>query len=90
MALSDVTTEGVERAIAEFDRLDRDAFLDKHGFGKSRGYVLIRGERRYDSKAIVGVAHGYDRPDLGPLRSQDFTGGEVTIARLLESLGFEV
>ena len=59
MALSDVTADGVERAIAEFDRLDRDAFLAKHGFGKARGYALIRGERRYDSKAIVGVAHGY-------------------------------
>ena len=90
MALSDVTVDGVERALAEFDRLDRDAFLAKHGFGKARGYVLMRDGRRYDSKAIVGVAHGYDRPDLGPLRSQDFTGGEATVARLLESLGFEV
>ena len=90
MALSDVTAEGVKRAIAEFDRLDREAFLAKHGFGKARNFFLIRGEHRYDSKAIVGVAHGYNRPDLGPLRSQDFSGGETTVARLLESLGFEV
>ena len=90
MALSDVTAEGLERSIAEFDQLKRDAFLAKHGFRKARGYFLIRGERRYDSKAIVGVAHGYDRPDLGPLRSQNFTDGESTVARLLESLGFDV
>lgn len=90
MALSDVTSVGVERAIDEYDQLGKEAFLAQFGFGEARGYFLIRGERRYDSKAIVGVAHGYDRPDLGPLRSQDFTGGEVTIARLLESLGFEV
>lgn len=90
MSLSDVTAEGVERSIAEFDQLNRNAFLTKYGFGEARSYFLIRGERRYDSKAIVGVAHGYDRPDLGPLRSQDFTGGEATVARLLESLGFEV
>lgn len=90
MALSDVTADGVERALSEFDRLGRDAFLAEHVFGKARSYFLIRGERRYDSKAIVGVAHGYDRPDLGPLRWQDLTGGEVTVARLLESLGFEV
>ena len=90
MALSDVTAEGVERAIAEFDGLGRDAFLAKYGFGKARGYTLLYGEGRYDSKATVGVAHRYDRPDLGPLRSQDFTGGEATVARLLESLGFEV
>ena len=90
MALRDVTAAGVDRALAEFDRLGREAFLAKHGFGKARGYLLVRGDRRYDSKPIVGVAHGYDRPDLGPLRSQDFTGGEATVARLLESLGFEV
>ena len=88
MALSDVTADGVERAVAEFDRLDRDAFLAKHGFGKARGYLLIRRGRRYDSKAIVGVAHGYDCPNLGPLLSQGFTGGEATVVRLLESLGF--
>ena len=90
MALRDVTADGVERALTEFDRLGRDAFLAEHGFGKARDYFLIRGERRYDSKAIVGVAHGYDRPDLGPLPWQDFTGGEATVGRLLESLGFEV
>ncbi|MXX88668.1 MAG: hypothetical protein F4Y68_05380 [Boseongicola sp. SB0665_bin_10] len=90
MALRDVTAEGVERSIAEFDRLKRDAFLDKYGFGRARGYFLVRGERRYDSKAIIGVAHGYDRPDLGPLGPQDFSGGESTVARHLESLGFGV
>lgn len=90
MALSDVTADGVVSALAEFDRLSRDAFLAKHGFGKARSYFLIRGNRRYDSKAIVGVAHGYDRPDLGPLRPQEFTGGESTVARLLASLGFDV
>ena len=90
MALSDVTAEGVERALDEFDRLGRDAFLDQFGFGRARGYFLIRGGRHYDSKAVVGVAHGYDRPDLGPLLPQGFSGGEATVARLLESLGFDV
>ncbi len=90
MALSDVTTKGVERAIAEFDRLGRSSFLARYGFGQARGYFLIRGRRRYDSKAVVGAAHGYDRPDLGPLQPQDFSGGEATIAHRLESLGFEV
>ena len=90
MALSDVTAKGVERAMVEFDRLGREAFLDRFGFGQARGYFLIRGGRRYDSKAVVGAAHGYDRPDLGPLRPQDFTGGDATVARRLESLGFDV
>ena len=90
MALGDVTAEGVERAMVEFDQLGREAFLHQSGFGPARGYFLIRGGRRYDSKAIVGVAHGYDRPDLGPLRSQDFTGDDATVARRLEALGFVV
>ena len=90
MALGDVTAEGVERALVEFDRLGREDFLAQFGFGQTRGYFLIRDGRRYDSKAIVGVAHGYDRPDLGLLRSQDFSGGEATVARHLESIGFDV
>ena len=90
MALSDVTADGVERAVVEFDRLGRTAFLGQSSFGQAHGYFLVRGGRRYDSKAIVGVAHGYDRPDLGPLRPQDFTGGDATVARILESLGFDV
>lgn len=90
MALGDVTAAGVQRAMAEFDRLGRQTFLARYGFGQARGYFLIHEGRRYDSKAIAGVAHGYDRSDLGPLRSQDFTGGEATVAPHLESLGFEV
>ena len=90
MALGDVTAEGVERAMVEFDRLGRTAFLGQFGFGKAREYFLVHGAGRYDSKAVVGAAHGYDRPDLGPLRAQDFSGGDATVARLLESLGFTV
>lgn len=85
-----MTVDGVERAIAEFDRLGRDEFLAQFGFGRARGYFLIRQGRRYDSKALVGVAHGYDRPDLGALLPQDFSGGEATVARALEALGFRV
>ena len=90
MALSDVTAPGVERAMVEFVRLGREAFLARYGFGQARGYFVVREGRRYDSKAIVGAAHGFDLPDVGPLHPQDFTGGEATVARLLEALGFEV
>ena len=90
MAVRDVTREGVERAMTEFDRVGRDAFLADHGFRKARGYFLVRGRDRYDSKAIVGVAHAYDRPDLGPLSAQQFSGGDATVAPHLKSLGFDV
>jgi len=90
MAIGDVTVEGVERAIAEFDELGREAFLDRHGFGAARSYFLVRDGRRYDSKAILGVAHGYSGSGLKPLRPQKFSGGDATVARHLESLGFSI
>lgn len=77
--------------MAEYDRLGRTYFLEKHGFSKSRDYMLrdVRG-RLYDSKAIVGVAYGYAFPDRGPLRASQFSGGEATVESLLARLGFEV
>ncbi len=70
--------------------MGRDAFLKKYGFRKLRSCFIIQGERRYDAKAIVSAAHGYDRPDLGPLPTQDFSSGNAKVTRFLESLGFDV
>lgn len=80
----------VLQAIDEFDRLGRDRFLEKYGFGAARAYELVFNGRRYDSKAILGAAHGFARPDLGPMTAADFTGGRNTVMKILESLGFEV
>jgi hypothetical protein len=91
MALSDVTaSRAVEEAIDEFDRLGRDAFLDKYGFGQAREYFVKRNGKLYDSKAIAGAAHGFQFPELGPLRPTDFSGGDATVRVRLESLGFKV
>lgn len=90
MALSDVTKLAVYQALDEFDAIGRNAFLEKYGFSKARSYYVVRGSKRYDSKAIMGAAHGYARPDLGPLRPQNFSGGEASIKRPLERLDFEV
>lgn len=46
----------VQEAIAECDRIGREAFLHEHGFGPAQNYVLIYRGREYDSKAIAGVA----------------------------------
>jgi hypothetical protein len=86
--LSDPTA--VERAIAECDELGREEFLAKYGFGPARRYHLLVDGRHYDSKAIAGVAHGYQFPHLGPLRSSEFSGGEATVARVLRGLGYTV
>ena len=91
MGLSNITSrEPVLAAIEECDRIGREPFLQKYGFGGSRRYWLVRDGNRYDSKAIVGAAHGYARPDLGPMQAREFSGGAATIKRTLEQLGFRV
>ena len=78
----------VRQAAAEYDQLGQDEFLAGHGFGPARAYLLILDDKRYDSKAILGVAYGYatGRP-LGP---HDFSGGVHGAAGVLRALGFEI
>ncbi|HUO23048.1 MAG TPA: HNH endonuclease [Caulobacteraceae bacterium] len=90
MALSNLTLDSVKSAIAEFDRLGREAFLKAHRFGPSRTYFLELNGKLYDSKAIAGVAHGYIGPGFTHLKSSHFSGGEATVRRALEDLGFKV
>jgi 5-methylcytosine-specific restriction protein B len=85
-----LSAEAVFAAMDEFDRLGREAFLDKYGFGRAKTYVVLRDGDQYDSKAIFGVAYGIAHPDEGPLASGDFTGGEMSVVRTLERLGFRV
>lgn len=89
MALSDLTPEAVSAVLEEFDQLGRDAFLRRYGFKPARSYFLIRGGKSYDSKAVVGAAHG-KLPGLTALRPADFSGGDAVVGRLLSRLGFEV
>jgi putative restriction endonuclease len=77
-------------AIREFKRLGRKEFLKTYGFGPAKSYWLLYKGKHYDSKAIVGVARKYARPDLGPMKSNDFTGGEGMARRALTELGFKV
>jgi hypothetical protein len=91
VALADLTEADAERqAIDEFKDLGRDAFLEKYGFGPARDWMLVYDGEHYDSKAIVGAAHGFQYPSLGPLTPPDFTGGRNSTVAKLRSLGFEV
>ena len=91
VALSDITDPtAVLQAAREFDALGREAFLAQYGFGKAREYFLVLSGKRYDSKAIMGAAHGYQFPEKGPLRAADFSGGDATVKTKLEQLGFAV
>lgn len=89
MALRDVTREAVLAAIGEYDRLGQDGFLAEYGFDRARSYLLIHDGKAYDSKAIVGAAHGF-LPGERALAAGDFSGGEATVGRLLRRLGFTV
>lgn len=84
-----VSREAVLRAMEEFDRVGRQEFLDRYGFGEARRYFLEYNGKQYDSKAIVGVARGFDQPALGSLTAAEFSGGQA-IKRVLEDLGFTV
>lgn len=85
---SKVTPASVLHAVAEYDRVGQDEFLTSHGFGRSRGYDLVIDGNKYDSKAILGVAHLHATGTLA--KSAEFSGGRYGAAKVLKSLGFEV
>lgn len=89
-ALNLTSPQAVKEAMAEFDRLGREAFLANYGYRRAREYFLLMDGKRYDSKAIAGVAHGYEHPESGPLPPSAFSGGEQTVRRVLQTLGFTV
>ena len=89
--LADLTdASAVRRAMAEFDELGRDEFLRRYGYGPAKRYFIREDGREYDSKAIAGVAVGFQHPQRGPLRSGEFSGGEGTVKPQLERLGFTI
>jgi 5-methylcytosine-specific restriction enzyme A len=88
VTLADVTRADVLAALEEFDHRGRAGFLKWSGFGPARAYFLRHADKLYDSKAIIGYAHGVSA--AVPLRPGDFSGGDKTVAQRLERLGFEV
>jgi hypothetical protein len=90
MPIPRLTVPAVRRAIAEYDRLGEGAFLKLYGYGRAEEYFLIDRGRRYDSKAIAGVAHGFATASSVPLRHDQFSGGERVVVRKLKALGFNI
>jgi 5-methylcytosine-specific restriction protein B len=89
VALGALTRESIERAVAEYDSLGQDAFLEKYGFGRATHYAVVVDGREYDPKAIAGVAYGYDHPEDGPMRNTDFSGG-LELRRAYRPAGFDI
>ena len=89
MSLNDLNDpNSVRKALAEYKEIGQAEFLNKYGFGKSRDYFIRFKGETFDSKAIVGAAHGYQTGT--PLTAKDFSGGERTVKKKLEKLGFEI
>lgn len=80
----------VMAAFAEFDRLGPEAFHARYGYRAADTYIVRHDGREYPSKAIVGVAYGFQYPDQGPLTSEQFSGGKAAAAGHLARLGFPV
>lgn len=89
MSLADIRRDAVLGAVDEYDRIGRHAFLERYGFGPAKTYFLTVDGQHYDSKAIVGAAHGM-LDGQRPLRADEFYGGRAVVVALLERLGFEV
>lgn len=78
----------VEQAVAEFDRIGRDAFMEKYGFAdRNITYEVEVGGQIYPSKAIFGAAFGY-MPEGTPRDSETCNGTEAR--EHLDRLGFRI
>jgi hypothetical protein len=83
-----VTRTEVVRAMDEYDRMGAERFFSAHGFAPTTTYELVRDERRYPPKAILGTA--YEFATGRRLASTDFEGGKSGAVKVLERLGFTV
>ena len=91
MALLDLTSPtAVKLAMVECDRLGRDEFLRQYGFGHATTYPMKYEGKEYDSKAIAGVAHDIQNPELPKLTADRFSGGTSAAAGRVFELGFDV
>lgn len=89
MVRADVQQADVYAAIAEYDDLGQEGFLEKYKMGKATSYLLRHDDKDYDSKAIFAAAHGH-HPGLPPLAADEFSGGADDAAKYLRRLGFDV
>jgi 5-methylcytosine-specific restriction protein A len=91
LAITALTSRArVLEAIADFDRLGREEFLSRYGYGPSRRYRLRHKGKVYDSKAIAGVAWGLQHFNDPDRRPDSYTGGAHTSVPTLERLGFTI
>ena len=85
---SSVTRVHVLQALAEHDARGADDFLAVYGFEPLPGYALAEEGRRYDVRAVLGVAHRFATGRLAT--SDEVTNGLPTAIAILRKRGFDV
>lgn len=89
--MNNLTHEAMLKAIKEFDELTRDRFLEKYKYGRAIEWFIRHEGRRYDAKAIAGVAHKYLGPGGRILEANEFKTGRGSKAlEKLKELGFQI
>lgn len=83
--LSDATA--VRKAMAEFRKIGRSAFLERYKFRRSSELFVMEGGVAFDSKPLAAAAFGHQYGQA--LHWDDFSGGEP-VKRALGALGFRV
>ena len=78
----------VLNAMAEYDRLGRDAFLERYKFGRAKWWYVGPSGKKYASERRPGGATDYQTGSA--LTTSDFSGGEQSVVRRLRTLGFTV
>jgi hypothetical protein len=81
LAWDKVSRGDVVRALDEYDRLGPERFFAEHGFASTTTYELIRDERPYPPKAILGTAYEFATGQR--LASGDFEGGKAGAVKVL-------
>jgi hypothetical protein len=79
-AINAVTKARILEVLKECDKLGEAVFLKKYGYRASLRYQLQHENKRYPSKAVLGVAAG--------VKASQFSGGPAHTGRVLLRLGF--
>ena len=88
MMLRDITRADVEKAMEVFDTSSLDDMLTTYGGGESTRWYIAEGQRRYDQKLILRMAHKLSGKGLLPSGRGTFTSRAAR--QHLEHLGFTV
>jgi hypothetical protein len=87
MSRGGIGRDAVLKALKEYDRVGRKAFLADHDFDEALQFYVQHDNKLYDAKAIANVAYHYQH---GAPPKRRISGGKADANRLLSSLGFTV